>query len=299
MSTQNILSPVDKVLLSMNGIMPQMVEKIIEKEVGDKKILCCYIKEPTFCMDGNTKLTREKSKRKIRIMGQGINGVPFHIIFWVKYFKREKPLTGESKNKRIDYDFLYRNKQLSRYSKQVHEKVIGFHLKNYDNADIVELLKECYGIEMSKIYVRRAIKYKYNNINIPKIEVKTLGVDEMKVKGINRICTVLLDLDRGLTPGIIKRKTADRLMTLIKKVREKGINIDPNLVVRDLYNKWDTVLKEEFGDAITIVADRFHAVARIQKRLYGNIYTPLRKEYRAKTDAMEDAVLKKKMSWSN
>ncbi|ODS39745.1 MAG: hypothetical protein A7315_10540 [Candidatus Altiarchaeales archaeon WOR_SM1_79] len=92
-------------------------------------------------------------------------------------------------------------------------------------------------------------------MNIPKIEVKTLGVDEMKVKGINRICTVLLDLDRGLTLGIIKRKTADRLRTLIKKVREKGINLDPNLIVRDLYNKWDTVLKEEFGDAVTIAVD--------------------------------------------
>ena len=77
---------------------------------------------------------------------------------------------------------------------------------------------------------------------------------------------------------------------------EKGINLDPNLIVRDLYNKWDTVLKEEFGDAITIAADRFHAVARIQKRLYYNVYTPLMKEYRAKTTAMEDAVLKKKMS---
>ena len=296
MSTQNILSPVDKVLLSMNGITPQMVGKIIEKEVGDKKILCCYIKEPTFCMDGNTKLTREKSKRKIRIMGLGINGVPFHIIFWVKYFKREKPLAGESKNKRIDYDFLYRNKQLSHYSKQVHEKVIGFHLKNYDNADIVELLKECYGVEMSKIDVRRAIKYKHNNINIPKIEVKTLGVDETKVKGVNRICTVLLDLDRGIPLGIVKRKTADRLRTLITRVRGKGINLDPNLIVRDLYNKWDTVLKEEFGDAITIAADRFHAVGRIQKRLYYNVYTPLRNEYRAKTADMENTVLKKKMS---
>jgi len=262
-------------------------------------VLCCYIKEPTFCMDGNKKLTRTNVKRRNKVIGLGLNGVPFHIIFWVKYFKREKPKAGADKNKRVDYDFLYRDKQLLHYSKQVCKKVIGFHLKNYSNADIVGLLKECYGVEISEVDVRRMIKHRFNNMNIPKIKAKTLGVDEMKVKGINRICTVLLDLDRGLTLGIVKRKTADRLRTLITKVRRKGINLDPNLIVRDLYNKWDTVLKEEFGDAITIAADRFHAVARIQKRLYDNIYTPLREEYRAKTADMENAVLKKKMSWSN
>ncbi|ODS39744.1 MAG: hypothetical protein A7315_10535 [Candidatus Altiarchaeales archaeon WOR_SM1_79] len=117
MPPQNILSPADKILLFMNGIQPQIVEKIIEKEVCYKKVLCCYITEPTFCMDGDTKLTREKSKRKIRIIGLGIDGVPFHIICWIKYFKREEPLAGGSKNKRVGYDFLYRNKQLSRYSK--------------------------------------------------------------------------------------------------------------------------------------------------------------------------------------
>ena len=144
MFTQNVLSPVDKVLLRMNGIQLQIVEKIIKKEVGNKKVLCCYIKEPTFCMDGNTKLTREKSKRKCMATGLGINGIPFHIIFWAKYFKREKPKSGENKNKRFDYDFLYKDKQVLHYSKQVCEKIIKFHLNNYDNADIVELLKECY-----------------------------------------------------------------------------------------------------------------------------------------------------------
>ena len=209
MPIQNILFPADKVLLSMNGIKPQIVEKIIEKDVDNEMVFCCYIKEPTSCMDGNMKLTREKVKRRSKVIGLGINGVPFHIIFWVKYFKREKPKAGESKNKRVDYDFLYRDKQLLHYSKQVCKKVIGFHLKNYSNADIVGLLKECYGVEISEVEIRRMIKHRYNNINIPKIKVKTLGVDEMKVNGINRICTVLLDLDRGLPLGIVKRKTAD------------------------------------------------------------------------------------------
>ena len=297
MFTQNVLSPVDKVLLRMNGIQLQIVEKIIKKEVGNKKVLCCYIKEPTFCMDGNTKLTREKSKRKCMATGLGINGIPFHIIFWAKYFKREKPKSGENKNKRFDYDFLYKDKQVLHYSKQVCEKIIKFHLNNYDNADIVELLKECYGVETSKTEVRRMIKHKHNNVNIPKIEVKTLGVDEMKVNGINRMCTVLLDLDRDLPLGIIKRKTAERLGVLIKKVREKGINLDNvNIIVRDLYNKWDTVLKEEFGDTITIAVDKFHAVGRVQKRLYANVYVSIRNEYRAKAVAMEEEVLKKKMN---
>jgi len=155
-------------------------------------------------MDGNKKLTRTNVKRRNKVIGLGLNGVPFHLIFWVKYFKREKPKAGEDKNKRVDYDFLYRDKQLLHYSKQVCKKVIGFHLKNYSNADIVGLLKECYGVEISEVDVRRMIKHRYNNINIPKIKVKTLGVDEMKVNGINRICTVLLDLDRGLPLGMVE-----------------------------------------------------------------------------------------------
>ena len=108
---------------------------------------------------------------------------------------------------------------------------------------------------------------------------------------------MLLDLDRDLPLGIIKRKTAERLRILIKKVREKGINLDNvNLIVRDLYNKWDTVLKEELGDTITIAVDKFHAVGRVQKRLYANVYVSIRNEYRTKAVAMEEKVLKKKMN---
>jgi len=294
MSTECYLSAVDKILLTMNGIQASIVEKIIEEEVNNKHTICCYIKEPEFCIDGNKKLIRPKYKRMARVLGLGINGIPFCIIYWVKYFKREQLNTGKSKNERVDYNFFYRDNPLSNYSKQVYEKVIMLHLKNYSNADIVELLKEFHGVEISEFQIRRMIKHKHDNTNIPKIEVKTLGVDEMKIKGVGRICTVLQDLDRGVTLGIIKRKTADRLRTLIKKVREKGINLDPNLIVRDLYNKWDTVLKEEFGDTTIIAVDRFHAVGRIQKRLYDNIYTPLRKEYRAETTALEEAVLKKR-----
>jgi len=287
------ISTVDQILLSKNGIKQDMVEKITEEKINDKESICCYIKEPDFCIDGDEKLTRPKSKRRGKVIGLGIDGTPFYMIYWIKYFKREQQNAKERRNKRVDYDFFYRDNPLSDYSKQVYRKVITFHIKNYTNADIVDLLKGCYGVEISEGEVRRMIKHKHENIKIPEIEVKTVGVDEMNVGGINRECTVLQDLDRGLTLGITKRKTADRLRSLIKKTRQKGINFNVNRVVRDLYKQWDTVLKEEFGETITIMVDRFHAVKRIQKKLYDNVYVPLRKEYLAKAIAMEGVVLKK------
>jgi len=286
------LPAVAEILLIKNGIRLDIVEKIVKEKVDDKLAICCYIKEPDFCIDGHKKLTHPKSKRRGKVIGLGIEDVPFYIIHWVKYFKREQQ-NAKEKNKMFEYGFTHRDVQLSHYSKQVYETVIRLHIKNYTNTDIVDLLKEFYGVDISEGEVRRMIKHKHGNIKIPKIEVKTLGVDEMEVKGINRECTVIQDLDRGLTLGITKRKSADRLRELIRKTRQKGINFNVNRVVRDLYKQWDTALKEELGEAITIMVDKFHAVKGIQKKLYDNIYVPLRKEYLAKAVAMEASVLKK------
>ena len=61
--------------------------------------------------------------------------------------------------------------------------------------------------------------------------------------------------------------------------QKKGINLDcVNTIVRDMCRSWNSVINHNLPNS-RMVVDSFHAVRRIQKKLYDNGYVPLRKYY--------------------
>ena len=64
-------------------------------------------------------------------------------------------------------------------------------------------------------------------------------------------------------------------------------------VVRDMCRSWNSVIDSNFQNAITVI-DSFHAIKRIQKKLYDKEYVPLRKRYLKIAEGKEDIARKTK-----
>jgi len=166
-----------------------------------------------------------KRKRKRYITGLGIYGVKFEIVFWVTYFySKHDPRDGKEKTKRYRYpqEIFYKKDERSRYTKAVFEEVVELHLKGLNNLEIIEHLKDEHGVDISEKEIRMMLTFKAKNIEIKPFDVKTLGVDEAKIKGIKKTCVVLQDLDRACILGIAKGKKASSVEEVINEVKKKG-----------------------------------------------------------------------------
>lgn len=184
------LTPLEKLIASKNTIPLNEIEKIeVENDKG-VEIIRCYLRLPEKYKDGKIILAKVKRKRKRCITGLGIYGIKFEIVFWVTYFyqKQNNP-EGKQETMRYRYpkEIFYKGFENSGYTKGVFEEVIKFHLKGLNNLEIIEHLKDEHGVNISESEIRRMLQQKGNNIEIKPFSVKTLGVDELKLKGINKI----------------------------------------------------------------------------------------------------------------
>jgi len=279
--------------LNYNMIPLSSVDEIRVIEREGKQVMQCVLKEPENHTSGGETLTKYRRKRKRTIQALGIAGTPLEVVFWLKYFARK--LQGKQKTVRVCPDeIFYTGKSTKRYTISVYLKVIELHRLGYNNMQIIRSLKRDYGVRITEGEIRRMLKFKGTDIEIPKLEVRKLGIDELKLKGTDIVATALLDIDKGLPLEIVKGKRVEDVKELIKKAEGKGISLDNvEVIVRDLYKQWDTYLTEKFPKA-TIIVDGFHAVKRIQKQLYDNEFVPLRKKYLREAEKQEEKVKKLK-----
>jgi len=225
MTTVNAaLTALEKLIASKNSIPLNEIEKMeVENDEG-MEVIRCYLKLPGKYDDGTITLTDVKRKRKRYITGLGMYGVKFEIVFWVSYFySKTGGVNGKEKTKRYKYpeEIFYKGLEKSRYTKSVFEEVIYLHLNGLNNLEIIEHLKDEHGADISEREIRRMLKFKANNIEIKPFAVSTLGVDEVKLKGINKTCVVLQDLDRARILSIAKGKKASSVEIAIDEVKKK------------------------------------------------------------------------------
>lgn len=218
------LTVLEKLIASKNSIPLNEIEKIrVEKENGEE-VIRCYLRIPERYDDGIIKLTDVKRKRKRHITGLGMYGVKFEIVFWVVYFyQKQKNANEKQKTMRYQYpeEIFYKGLEKSRYSTAVFKEVIKLHLDGLNNLEIIEHLKDEHGADISEGEIRMMLKFKANNIEIAPFSVKTIGVDEVKLKGINKTYVVLQDLDRACILGIAKGKKVSSVENAIDEVKKK------------------------------------------------------------------------------
>lgn len=287
--TTNTLSKTDEIIVNYNMIPISSVDKMTVVEGEGKKVIQCILKEPESCTDRNETLTKYRRKRVRTISALGMFGMPCEVVFCLKYFN--KPCSkGKQETIRAGCpeELFYTKKSTTRYARSVYMKVIELHRTNHNNVEITRHLKREHGVEISEGQIRKMLKFKDTDVEIPKLKIRKLGIDEFKLNGSNIIATALFDIDRGLTLEIVKGKKTKDIKKLVEKAEEKGINLGGvEVIARDLYKGWDTYLREKFPNAIIIV-DAFHAVKRIQKQLYDNEFVPLRKSYLKDAEGLEE-----------
>lgn len=218
------LTALEKLIASKNSIPLNEIEEIEVKNDEGMEVIKCYLKLPDKYSDSIITLTDVKRKRKRCIAGLGIYGVKFEIVFWVTYFySKHSPPKGKEKTKRYRYpqEIFYKGDEGSEYTRSVLEEVVKLHLRGLNNLEIIEHLKDEHGVDISETEIRRMLKFKAKNIEIKSFDVKTLGVDEVDIKGINKICVVLQDLDRACILGIAKGKKAASVEEVINEVKKK------------------------------------------------------------------------------
>ena len=218
------LTALEKLIASRNSIPLDEIEKIEVKNDRGVEVIRCCLRVPERYGDGSITLTDVKRKRKRCITGLGTYGVKFEIVFWVTYFySKDSPMKGKEKSKRYRYpqEIFYKGDEGSEYTKSVFEEVVKLHLKGLNNLEIMEHLKDEHGVSISEMEIRRMLKFKAKNLEIKPFNVKTLGVDEVKIKGINETCVVLQDLDRACILGISKGRKAASVEEVINGVKKK------------------------------------------------------------------------------
>lgn len=218
------LTALEKLIAFENSIPLNEIEKIEVENDNGVKIIRCYLRTPAKYDDGITTLTDVKRKRKRCITGLGIYGVKFEIVFWVTYFyKKQNNIEGKQKTMRYQYpeEIFYKGLENSTYTKPVFNEIIKLHIRGLNNLEIIEHLKDGYGIDVSEREIRRMLKFKANNTEIKPFNVKTLGVDEVKLKGLKGYHVVLQDLDRACILSIAKGKKAVSVKDLIDEVKKK------------------------------------------------------------------------------
>lgn len=217
-------TPLEKIIASKNLIPLNEIEKIeVKNENGTELIRCC-LRLPEKYDNGVTILTDIKRKRKRYITGLGIYGIKFEIVFWVTYFYQRLNI-GEGIQKTMRYrypeEIFYKGVENSAYTKAVFKKIIKLHLGGLNNLEIIEHLKDEHGVDISENEIRRMLKFKANNTEIKPFCVKTLGVDELKLKGMPNYHVVLQDLDRACILGIAKGKKAASVQNVVDEVKKK------------------------------------------------------------------------------
>lgn len=217
------LTQLEKLIASKNSIPLNEIEKIEVENDNGAELIRCYLKSPEKYDDGIITHTALKRKRKRSITGLGIYGVKFEIVFWVTYFYRKqenKARTQEIIRYRYPEEIFYKGVENSAHTKAVFKKIIKLHLGGLNNLEIIEHLKDEHGVDISENEIRRMLKFKSNNTEIKPFCVKTLGVDELKLKGIPKYHVVLQDLDRACILGIAKGKKAASVQNVIDEVKK-------------------------------------------------------------------------------
>ena len=217
------LTQLEKLIASKNSIPLNEIEKIEVENDNGTELIRCYLKSPEKYDDGIITLTALKRKHKRSITGLGIYGVKFEVVFWVTYFyrKREnKAKKQETIRYRYPEEIFYKGAENSAYTKAAFREIIKLHLNGLNNLEIIEHLKDEHGVNISENEIRRMLKFKANNIEIKPFRVKTLGVDELKLKGIANYHVVLQDLDRACILGIAKGKKAASVQNVIDEVKK-------------------------------------------------------------------------------
>lgn len=149
------------------------------------------------------------------------------------------------------------------------------HQRN--NGEVERALSSKYHVGVSEATLRRiAAAQRERPMNF---RVTVVGLDELYPKGRHGVYLGMFDLERGVLLAVIERITQKAVEKLWGKVEQKGVDLSQvKMVVRDLYPHWDEVIKEKAGEKVTIIADPFHVVKRVQSLLYQEYWAPLRKQ---------------------
>ena len=218
------LTTIEKLIATKNSIPLDKIDRMGVCTGDDgTEVIRCHLKLPLQYVDNSITLTDVKRKRRRIVTGLGIYGVRFEIAFWVTYFY-DKKLAKNGKQESMRYRYpekiFYKGLENSRYTNIVFEEVIRLHLSGLNNLETIEHLKDEHGVDISEKEIRLMLKYKANNIKIKPFTVKTLGIDEIHLKGLKKYYVVLQDLDKPCVLGIARGKKASSVQNVIDEAKK-------------------------------------------------------------------------------
>lgn len=280
-----IKSKIERALLQVNKIPLDLVESMTV--VGST--IVCRLKEPqrARCPECGTLSSSVKNRYQRKLVGISILGYQFEVRLTRVHFRCRndfcvkktfapnlKVADGKSPYLPALKDYLARE----------------YFVNKRNNHEIVRDVKGRYQVQVSESTLRRLQEQeKYEPLQLSPV---VLGIDEIYPKGRHGVCTSLHDLTSGILMGLVKGVRQIDVKRLLEKIKEQGLNLGRvKYIYRDLYPHWDKPIKEVLGKHVTIIADPFHVVKRIQQLVYQGYYAPLRKRLRAEGKTKESLEL--------
>ena len=284
-----IKSNIEKALCKVNRIPEVLVEELRM----EGKTIICQLKQPTVarCPTCGQVSYSVKNRYPRILVGIGISGYRFEVHLTTTHFTcRNESCTTKTFAPKLGIA-SGKSPFLPAFKDALNKE---HFLAKRNNLEIAKDAKSRYQVSISEATLRRM--QEKEELETATLVVRIFGIDEIYTKGQKGAHLAIFDLERGIPLGMAKGTRQKDLRRLWKEVESRGVGLSGiRLVLRDLYPHWDKVIQEKqeswLGSKVTIMADPFHLVKRVQSNLYQRYYAPLRKELRAEGKGKESLEL--------